>query len=492
MPEYIPSNTGRRFHDDDTSMVKVLMSGVGMGKTVTLLHELFFRACAQLPNGEGVRRTRWIVVRASYSQLKSTTIRTFIEWFGHIATIVYDSPIRATIRVNLPDGTRLDTEFLFMSLDGDDAMDQLLSFEITGGAVNELAEIRSTKILKNLLQRCARFPPMSDGVKCTWHGVIGDMNPPPIGSWLYNLFKVDMPERHALYAYPSPITVERDINDPDDVNKVKYIPNPEAENVNNLPKGYDYWIDIARANIHDWDYVVRFVIGDFPFGGSGRPIYPMFSHSRHVKPEVSHLPGSVLMVGMDFGFKPAAAICQYHSGRLNLIEEIVTEDCSLTEFLDDHLIPLLRTKYMNYKVVICGDPSGDDGTSTIDRATSYQTLRKYNLRVYKPITNRFKPRREAVMDILTRREGFAVHPSCTIFIGGAASGYCWKEQKSGGHRQVPDKTNIYSHVQDAFQCVALYLKHGGEVYTQLGESADNFDMPQLPQSSEEAPGFMFV
>lgn len=483
--QYVPSPTGERMHDDSTSMVKVLMSGVGMGKTVTMLHEFFFRACEQEPNAEGVRETRWLIVRASYSQLKSTTIRTFMEWFGHIATIVYDSPIRATIKLDLPDGTKVHTEFLFMSLDGDDAMDQLLSLEITGGGVNELAEVRSKNILKNILQRCARYPAKSKGVSITWHGVVCDMNPPEIGSWLYDLFEVNKVERHALYKYPSPIFIERDATDPDDVTKIKYIPNPMAENWQNLSKGYDYWIDIAKANIHDWDYVTRFVLGDYPYGGDGRPIYPVFSHMRHVRPEVTHEQGSLMLIGMDFGFKPAATFVQYNSGRVNLIDEIVTEDCSLTEFLDDLLIPKLRTEYNNYRHIICGDPSGDDGTSTIDRATSYQTLRKYGLKVYKPSTNRFKPRRDAVMELLRRRDGFAVHPRCKTFIGGAASGYCWKETKGNTGRMSPDKTNIYSHVHDSFQCVALYLRAGGEVYTQLGERHDNFDYTEPREERQQ-------
>lgn len=488
--QYTPSPTGKRFHEDDTSMVKVLMSGVGMGKTVTILHELFFRACDQEPNADGVRETRWLIVRASYSQLKSTTIRTFIEWFGKIAKIVYDSPIRATIKMPLPDGTTLHTEFLFMSLDGDDAMDQLLSLEITGGAVNEVAEVRSRNIFKNILQRCARFPSMLNGVRVTWSGVIADMNPPPIGSWLYELFEVNRVERHALYKYPSPIFIERDESDPDDVTKIQFLPNPDAENWQNLSKGYDYWIDIAKANIHDWDYVTRFVIGDYPYGGEGRPIYPMFSHLRHVRQDVTEEPGSIMMIGMDFGFKPAAAFCQYNTGRVNLIDEIVTDNCSLVEFLEDLLLPKLRTEYPNYKHVVCGDPSGDDGTSTIDRATSYQTLKKYGLKCYKPKTNRFKPRRDAVIDLLRRRDGFAAHPRCTTWIGGAASGYCWKEQRSGSTRLAPDKTNIYSHIHDAFQCVALYLRDGGEVYTEMGRSADTFDYTE-PREQRQSQ-FLFL
>lgn len=488
--QYIPSPTSKRFHMDDTSKVKLLMSGVGMGKTVAMLHELFFRACEQEPNADGVRETRWLVVRASYSQLKSTTIRTFIEWFGHIAKVVYDSPIRATIKLPLPDGSVVHTEFLFMSLDGDDAMDQLLSLEITGGGINEAAEIRSKNIIKNMRSRCARFPNPAKGVGATWSGIVGDMNPPEIGSWLYELFEVNKVEQYALYRYPPPIFVERDSSDPDDVTKIRYTPNPQAENWQNLADGYDYWIDMAKENIHDWDFVTRFVLGDYPYGGDGRPIYPVFSHMKHVRPEVHHEQGSLLLIGMDFGFKPAAAFCQYNTGRVNLIDEIVTEDCSLTEFLEDLLIPKLRTEFEHYRYIVCGDPSGDDGTSTIDRATSYQTLRKYGLKVYKPTTNRFKPRRDAVMELLRRRDGFAAHPRCKTFIGGAASGYCWKEQKGGSTRLAPDKTNIYSHIHDAFQCVALYLKNGGEVYNQMGERHDTFDYKE-PREQRESQ-FLFM
>lgn len=481
MSGYVPSPTAERFHADDDSLIRVLMSAVGTGKTVALLHELFFRACDQEPNADGVRQTRWLVARASYSQLKSTTMRTFIEWFGQFAKIVYDSPIRATINLNLPDGTTVETEFLFMSLDGDDAMDQLLSFEITGGAVNEVAEVRSKQIFKRMLQRCARFPSMKEGVRCTWHGVIADMNPPPIGSWLYDMFEVDRLPRVSLFKYPPPIFINRDESDPDDVSKIEYLPNPEAENWQNLSKGYDYWIDMARVNINDWDYITCYVLGDYPYGGTGRPVYPMFSHTRHVSPEATTSFGSLLLIGMDFGFKPAAIFCQYHNGRLHLVDEIVTEDSSLTEFLEDELLPKLRTEYASFRHLVLGDPSGDDGTSTIDRATSYQTLRKYGLSVKKPRTNKFKPRRDAVVKLLNRRDGVVVNPRCTTFIGGAASGYCWKETRGNTSQLKPDKTNIYSHIHDAFQCVALYLESGGETYTQLGLNHDSFEYREAPE-----------
>lgn len=492
---YVPNPTPEAFHADDESRIKILMSAVGCGKSAALVNELLFRACEQEPDAEGVRYTRFAIVRSSYGQLKSTTIKTFQDWVSpKICKIVYDSPIRGHIKgLSLGDGTTLDAEFVFMSLDSPDAIAQLLSLELTGAAVNEIAEIRNQNILKDLFQRCARYPSKKMGVNITWHGIIGDMNPPPQGSWLYDLFEKDRPPGHKLYRYPPPIHIHRDPYDPDNVDKINFEPNSAAENVQNLDKGYDYWIDIAKQNIHDWDYVTRFCLGDYPYGASGRPIYPVFSHARHVRDDLLPHPGSLLLIGMDFGFKPAAAFLQFRDGYVQCLDEICTEDASLDEFVEEMLLPKLRTEYPGYKAVICGDPSGDSQGSTIDRATSFRFLRQRGLKVYKPLTNKFKPRRDSVTDLLSRHGRFYVHPQCTTIIGGFMGGYRWKEQRGVANEHLrPDKSDIHSHVQDAIQAVALYLKSGGETYVPF-QSHDEFDMRSLNQQSRnQRPKFLYA
>jgi hypothetical protein len=65
----------------------------------------------------GLGKTRWAVSRATYPELKSTTIKTFQYWVPDVqCPIVYDVPIRARMKQRLSDKTLLDVEFIFLAL----------------------------------------------------------------------------------------------------------------------------------------------------------------------------------------------------------------------------------------------------------------------------------------------------------------------------------------------------------------------------------------
>ena len=61
--------------------VRCAMGPFGSGKSSACVMEIVRRAHAQAPGPDGIRRSRWAVVRNSYGQLKDTTIRTFHDWF---------------------------------------------------------------------------------------------------------------------------------------------------------------------------------------------------------------------------------------------------------------------------------------------------------------------------------------------------------------------------------------------------------------------------
>ena len=81
MANYRPSLTGYKFHQSQ-KFVRGLMGPIGSGKSVTCVQELMNIALRiQKPHTDGVRRTRFAVVRNTYPELKSTTIKTFQDWF---------------------------------------------------------------------------------------------------------------------------------------------------------------------------------------------------------------------------------------------------------------------------------------------------------------------------------------------------------------------------------------------------------------------------
>src|SRR5216684_3638385 len=77
--DYKPSATIAQFQASD-AFVRFIRGPVGSGKTTGGCEEIMKRAREQVP-WEGVRRTRWAVVRNTYGMLKDTSVKTWLEWF---------------------------------------------------------------------------------------------------------------------------------------------------------------------------------------------------------------------------------------------------------------------------------------------------------------------------------------------------------------------------------------------------------------------------
>ena len=112
---YKVSPTFARFHACKTRY-KFVMGPVGSGKSSGCMWDLFFNAAEQTPDENGVRHSRYAVIRATYPQLKSSTVKTFIEWFKDKITVTYGTPITARLNMDLDDGTKVNTEFMFVAV----------------------------------------------------------------------------------------------------------------------------------------------------------------------------------------------------------------------------------------------------------------------------------------------------------------------------------------------------------------------------------------
>src|SRR4249920_1237435 len=83
---YIPTATALRFHNDN-SLVRAVMGPVGSGKSSMAAMEIVLRAFNQNVY-RGVRNSRWLAVRNTYNELKTTTIRTLMHWMPEQITHV--------------------------------------------------------------------------------------------------------------------------------------------------------------------------------------------------------------------------------------------------------------------------------------------------------------------------------------------------------------------------------------------------------------------
>src|SRR4051812_37061293 len=107
--------------------VRGLMGPFRSGKSSGCVVEIVRRALAQRPGPDGIRRTRWLVVRNTYGQLADTTIPTVQMWLppAHFGKH-YVSELRYVVR----GFEKTEFEILFRALDKPDHVANLLSLEV--------------------------------------------------------------------------------------------------------------------------------------------------------------------------------------------------------------------------------------------------------------------------------------------------------------------------------------------------------------------------
>lgn len=440
---YVASPTLRKFHNDN-SFIRAVMGSVGSGKSVGMCMEILTRAQQQAPHN-GVRTTRWAVIRSSYRELKTTTIATFRDWLGHLGTFTWDSPI--TFRTNmlpLPDGTKLQMEVLFFPVDSVEDVESLKSLELTGAWVNEATGVLG-QCIQVLKTRVGRYPSEANGGQ-TWTGIFMDTNPPPVKHWFHELFEVTRPKGHVLYRQPPPLIRNDDGT---------YSPNPGAENIENLTQGYDYYFNqIAGASE---EFIRVFVMGEYGSIHDGKPVFEKFSDRKHVaQARLQPTWHEPLIIGMDFGLTPAAAITQMSpTGQLLVLDEVVSSDTGFNEFLDDELIPLLHTKFRGHSVFIVGDPAGENRTP-VAQGTVFTLVRQRGIACDAAITNDIGTRIDAVNYFLSRTDALLVDPGCRNVIDALAGAYKFSHGRGGEFRAKPHKGPA-SHIADALQYACLHF-----------------------------------
>ena len=461
---YEAENTISAFHLNESPR-RGIMGPIGSGKSVGCVMEVFMKAL-QAPVGKGnVRKSRWAIIRNTYGELKSTTIKTWQEWIPDSdCPIVYDSPIRGKMVKKLPDGTFLDFEVYFIALNNPKDVKKLLSLELTGVWVNEAREI-SKNIIDAAYSRTGRYPAkkhFSDqyiaecdkqGKMLYYSGLIMDTNPPDDDHWWYRLAEEDKPDGWRFFRQPGAL-----IKNPDGW----YSPNPDAENVKHQPKGYNYWLDMIAGADPEWIKV--HILGEYGAVFTGRPVFQDFYvDSVHFSDKPLEIyKGLPLMLGTDFGLTPAVVIGQYDkTGQLRILRELVSEYMAIRQFTSDVLKPALNAEFREMSIFNTADPAGEQ-KSQVDARTCIQELKDSGIPTKPAPTNNFSDRRQAVIDLLTRRvkgdqPALIIDPSCKMIRKGFMGGYKFERVAVIGEERYKDMPckNIYSHIMDAVQYLAL-------------------------------------
>ncbi|RKY42339.1 MAG: hypothetical protein DRP85_03370 [Candidatus Makaraimicrobium thalassicum] len=454
---YQPSVTGRLFHMAD-KYVKIMFGPIGSGKSITCIMEMLRISMLQSPHN-GVRKTRWAVIRNSYRELEDTTKKSFADWIDPSLGQVSVQNNTFLLKLQLDDGTSVEAEFLFRALDKPGDTKKLLSLELTGCFINECREIQKG-IFDVACSRTGRYPAVRDG-GCDWYGVIMDTNPPDQDHWIYHLFEEDCPDNHQIFHQPSGIS-------------------ETAENVENLPP--DYYTNMMKGKTKEW--IKSYVHGNYAFVAEGRPVWPEYKDDHHYDEKVEFDPRLTLYIGIDFGLDPAAAFVQVSpSGQFRVIDELVTvRTADFNGMGAKNFAKLLKQKLSTRPyngctdIEIYGDPAGEARSQT-DEITPFMIMEEEGIVAWPTHTNDFTVRREVLANKMmqldfTGNYAFVIGPKAKMIRKSLSGGYCYKRLNVSGEerfKDVPDKASKYSHCGDAVQYAGLGALGDAEIIGGFGD-----------------------
>jgi hypothetical protein len=137
MTTYKPAGPVSKAFMMDDSFFRGIMEPFGSGKSTVFIVEILRRASLQAPGKDKIRRSRWAVIRNTYSELRTTTIKSWHQWVSpELSRWVDEGPPFHHIKMG-----DMDLEVLFVALDRPQDISKLLSMELTGAWVKEAREV---------------------------------------------------------------------------------------------------------------------------------------------------------------------------------------------------------------------------------------------------------------------------------------------------------------------------------------------------------------
>jgi len=450
---YKPTKTGLAFHKCKDS-VRVTKGPFGSGKTTHCLMDIVIKSCDMPPGPDGVRRSKWVIIRNTSGQLTSTTLESWLKWASTLGNVTHRQKPNLEYCHTFNDGKGVvELRLIFLPLDLLGARGKLLSLEVTGAYLNELSELRSY-IMLDVMGRIGRYPwPEGEGKKY-WTGIIADTNPPPIESWIYEKFAKKKPKDHRLFNQPPGLIENEDGS---------YSPNILADNYSRL--GDKYYVRMTHGASKEWIKV--YCMGEWGILSYDKAVYPTYNDDLHSADGVKATEEVPLILGFDFGRTPSCVIEQMlPNGQLVMVDEFTSDNKGLGDFLMETVMPYLNRKYDGYEVeAVACDPSGSRKNDTDDDYCIGVLDEYFPGDIVKPAWSNVILRRLAGVEYTLNRlvdgkPAFVLNrQTCNIIRTGFIGKYCYKKilrRMGDAYTEVPDK-NEYSHLHDAHQYVCMYL-----------------------------------
>lgn len=466
------------------AFLRGLIGPFGSGKSSGCVMELPQRGIQQRPGPDGVRRSRWAVIRNSYRQLEDTTIRTFMQWLPpHQLGEWLPSKHQYTIKALKADGDDrgAEIEVLFRALDRPDQLGNLLSLDLTGAWINEGREV-PWPIFETLEGRVGRYPRMVDGGP-SWYGIWSDTNPPDVDSDWFKFFEeADHTERVAELAKILPgLTVEnyRQIfKQPSGLSE-------RAENLANLPPGYYQRMAIGKSE----EWIKVYIHGEYGFVTDGKPVWPEYVDELHCPKEKHKLPspypGLPIVRSWDFGLTPACIFSQITPrGQWIVFDELTASSMGADAFSDEVIAHSARY-YPRFDFWDIGDPAGGQKSQT-DERTCFQILRAKTIQIEPAIQTlaiRLESVRKPLRTLVDGRPQFVLHERCKMLRRGLMGGYHFRRMRVTGERYTSDpEKNTYSHPCDALGYAGTRL-FGAALFLPVVHGRDEFGVSDRTRSS---------
>lgn len=430
------------------------------GKSSGSVVEIVRRSLAQRPGPDGIRRTRWLVVRNTFSQLEDSTIKTVHMWlpphhFGKYNQTDHNYTIKAFENTEI--------EIWFRALDRPDHVRNLLSVEVTGAWVNEAREV-PWAIIEAIDGRIGQYPNKAMGGP-TWFGMWMDTNPPDTDSKWYKFFEETKhdPERVQIFRQPSGLS-------------------EDAENLHNLPSP-SYYRDLAYGKSEEW--VKVYIHGQYGFVADGQLVYPEYSDKIHCQ-AVEPIPGRTIIRGWDFGLTPSCVFSQLQpDGRWLTFDEMTSENMAIDQFSDDVLEHCQRAFKGHVQFEDWGDPAGRQQAQT-DKRTCFDIMQAKGIMIDGSEQNpqlRQEAVRKTLRTLVVGEPQFILHPRCKVLRKGFLGGYKRRRLQVAGperYSEQPEK-NSYSHPHDALQYSVVQYFSGSLVTPRYSDDVDWPDVDYADQ-----------
>lgn len=466
---YKPDGATLRDYIAARNFVDIIRGPIGSGTSTASCMRIYSTAMQQRKSSmDGVRRSRWCVVRNTYPELETSTLKTWLFWFpeNQYGTLKRSRPMAQTIKVG-----DVELEVWFLALDNEDDIKKMRSTEWTGFWFNEL-EWTMYEIFSEAVTRVGRYPSVAEGGS-EWYGVIGDMNAPNELHWLPRMtgeadYPDEVPDTKRVYwpknedgsskwgYFIQPPAVIETVG-PGGKGTGKFLPNPRAENLRWLDPSYY----IKQMDGLTPEKIRNRLCNKISFVIDGDPVWTNVDADLHFSPvALPYTPGREVVVALDFGrTRPAALIAQEIGSKIQVQREFRLYNAG-AEIFAPALKRFLEQHYRGARIRFVGDPKGRDKGAATERS-AYDIFRGFGM-IVEPakVKNNDLAIRLGAVSYALQTNRILVAPECSTLRPALAGKYHFKRTDLGEPEPVKDK---YSDIADCLQYLCVFLGEGRQM-----------------------------